>query len=95
MKILLLICIIVTAIIPYFQLCIGIAKDKVKQNFATWLLWLILDSVVLMGIIAQHGDIALFSVFTAGTFAVTAVLIIKQQFSWKWFETLVTGLVVD
>ena len=81
---------IVTGVIPYILLTKGVLKGTIKQNFATWILWLILDSIVLKGTFEQHGNVILFSVFTAGTFVVTMILAFKKQFlEWRWFETYV------
>jgi len=84
---------VITGILPYVLLVIGITNGKVKQSFATWMLWLVLDIIVLCGIIAQDGNSLLFFVFTLGTIVVTAVLVFKRQFSWGRFETFVTALV--
>ncbi len=87
------IAIAITGIVPYLLLMVGIWKGTVKQKFATWVLWLMLDVIVLSGIILQHKDPLLFSVFASGTFLVTIFLLIKKQFSWSKFETFVSVLV--
>lgn len=84
---------VITGLVPYALLVIGILKGTVKQSFATWILWLALDGIVLRGIIVQHGSPILFSVFTFGTLIVTIVLIVKKQFAWGKFESFVAFLV--
>jgi hypothetical protein len=84
---------VITSLIPYVMLIVGVAKDKIKQSFATWFLWLILDVVTLIGIVAQHGNYLLLAVFSGGTICVTLLLIYKKQFSWGLFETFVGILV--
>lgn len=87
------IAIVITGSLPYLLLIIGIVKGEVRQSFASWLLWLILDTIVLYGIMAQKGSMLLFSVFTTGTLVVTLFLVFKKQFSWEKFETFVSVLV--
>ena len=84
----------ITGSIPYFLHSKGIVKGTVKQSFATWILWLALDAIILRGIIAQHGNPILFSVFTLGTLIVVIFLIATKQFAWGWFESLIAGLVL-
>lgn len=85
---------VVTGLIPYVLLIKGIVQGTIKQSFATWLLWLLLDFIMLRGIIVQGGSPILYTVFTLGTFCVTALLIYKKQFEWGRFETFVTLLVI-
>jgi hypothetical protein len=88
------IAIIFTGILPYILLVIAILNGSVKQNFATWILWLALDCIMLRGIIVQNGSPILYSVFTFGTLAVTIVIVIKKQISWSKFESFVSLLVL-
>ena len=85
---------VITGAIPYLLLIVGISKGTIKQSFATWMLWLILDVTVLKGIIDQHGNALLFWIFASGTLLVTLFLIIKKQFSWGRFESFVGVLVM-
>ncbi|MCX6753028.1 MAG: hypothetical protein NTW62_01615 [Candidatus Nomurabacteria bacterium] len=85
--------VVVTGLLPYLLISIGIIKGTVKQSFATWLLWLLLDFVMLAGILKQNGNILLYSVFTFGTLIVTLLLVFKKQFSWGKFESCVSLLV--
>ncbi len=85
--------VVLTGLVPYLLLIIGIIKGKVKQSFATWILWLTLDGIMLRSIIVQDGNPVLFSIFTIGTLVVTIFLIVYKQFSWGKFESFVAGLV--
>jgi hypothetical protein len=83
----------ITGLLPYALLIQGILKGEIKQSFATWILWLALDIIMIFGIVSQKGNPLLYSVFTLGTFLVTTLLVIKKQYTWGWFETEVTFLV--
>lgn len=83
----------IIGLLPYALLIQGILKGTVKQSFATWILWLALDVIMVCGTISQKGNPLLYSVFTLGTCIVTILLIVKKQYTWGWFETGVTVLV--
>lgn len=85
--------IVATGLVPYLLLVRGIASGKVRQSFATWMLWLVLDIIVLTSLLAQKASPVLFGIFTAGTLAVTLMLLVKKQFAWKPFDSLIAVLV--
>ena len=93
MEKLLQIIIALTGIVPYILLVRGIIKGNDKVSFATWLLWLALDCIMLREIIVQNGNPLLYTVFTIGTFIVAVTLIVKKQFSWGEFESFISALV--
>ena len=72
----------ITGLLPYALLIQGILKGTVKQSFATWILWLALDVIMVYGTISQKGNPLLYSVFTLGTCIVTILLIVKKQYTW-------------
>lgn len=84
---------IILGLIPYVLISIGVIKGSVKQSFATWLLWFILDVIVLFGVFDQDGNPYLFSAFALGTGIVTILLVVKKQVSWSSFETYISWMV--
>lgn len=85
--------IILTGIIPYILLSVGIIYGTIRQSFASWVLWLALDIIVLVGLVGRDGNILLFSVFAFGTLIVALLLGATNQFSWGKFETSIAVLV--
>lgn len=79
---------------PYIPICIGIYRGKVKQNFASWMLWTMLDAIATTAAFLQNGNYKLQAGFTLGSVAVTIFLIVKKQVKWTKFETLVSFLVL-
>lgn len=88
------IAIVITGTLPYIILIVGVLKNKIKQSFATWLLWFILDSIIVIGAIAQDGNYLLYSVFGTGTILTAISLLYKKQFSWGKVDTFIAFLVV-
>ena len=76
--------------IPLF---VGIYQDKIRQSFATYLLWGILDLITSVTIILQHGNYWLSVFYAFGALSIASLLMIKRQITWTWFETLVSALV--
>jgi hypothetical protein len=79
----------------YFPILYYIWTGKLKQSFATWILWVILDCIALGSIIAQKGENTF--VLTCYVFGGTLVwlsLLYKRQFKWGVKEWLTLGLVV-
>lgn len=79
---------------PYIPICIGIYKGRVKQNFASWMLWTMLDAIAMTAAFLQHGNYKLQAGFTLGSIAVTIFLVVKKQVKWTKFETFVSFLVL-
>jgi hypothetical protein len=64
------------------------------QSFATWGLWVVLDTVLTITLWQQHGNYLLSLGFAMGGVALAAVLL--AQGSWKWgrFETVIALMVL-
>lgn len=82
------------AIALYFPLCWELAHARVKQNIATWILWVALDAVLAGTMIVQGGNYLLTVVYVIG--GSITVLCISRSGEWQWtrFETLVSILVL-
>ena len=64
------------------------------QSFATWGLWAILDIVLTLTLWQQHGNYLLSLGFAVGGLALAGVLLIQRQWSWNWFDSTITLLVM-
>jgi hypothetical protein len=84
----------IIAVIFDIPLIWGILNDKVKQNFATFFLWCILDGIAFITIMLQGKNFWLPLGYSIGSFAVAATLIYKKQVVWTWIERTVVGLIV-
>ncbi len=84
----------IIAFVLYAPLLIGIFKNQIKQSFATWMLWVLLDVIALGSIIAQKGDNwTLLACYISGGTIVAVLLIYKKQFRWTWIESATVSLV--
>jgi hypothetical protein len=84
------------AIALYIPLLIGIWKDGLKQSFATWLLWVALDTIALLSILAQDGEnYKVLVSYVRGGVLVTISLMCKKQTTWTRRDTAVVLLVID
>jgi hypothetical protein len=69
--------------------------NKLKQSFATWILWVALDAIAFFSIHAQSGENTLvLKCYILGGSMVWSSLLIKKQFKWTRVEWLTLGLVV-
>ncbi len=85
----------VLAIIMYFPTLYYIWTDKLKQSFATWILWVALDLIALGSIIVQQGqNTFILKCYVAGGTFVWLSLLYKRQFKWGNKEWLTLVLVV-
>lgn len=84
----------IIAILMYFPLLHGIWTNKIKQPFAMWLLWGLLDGITLLSVIVQGGNWLLLAIYTTASCIVMGSMLFKKQFGWTNFETLVTILVI-
>jgi hypothetical protein len=64
------------------------------QSFATWGLWAVLDSILTITLLQQHGNYLLSLGFAAGGVALTAVLLWQGHWSWGRFETGIAMMVL-
>lgn len=82
------------AFLLYIPLIWGILKGEVRQSFATWILWVALDSIALVSTILEDGNFLLLVFYTIGGTLVTASLVYKKLFKWTWFEWSVLVMVI-
>jgi len=82
----------VVGLLTYIPLMIVLMRGG-TQNFATWLLWAVLDGIAAGSIFLQGGNFWLPVAYTFGSIIITITLFAKKQRSWTWFESFVTFLV--
>lgn len=85
---------VVLAFSLYFPLCVQILKGKSEQNFTTWILWAILDGVSAFTIFVKDGNSALAWAYASGSLIAALCIFKSGNFSWTWFETFITILVL-
>ncbi len=84
----------ICALLLYIPLCLQLYRSILRQNIATWILWVILDVIATLSIWWQGGNYFLVAMYVIGG-SVTVCFIFKSRlFSWTWLESLVTTLVI-
>lgn len=84
----------IVGIAVYIPLVMQILAGKVKQSFATWALWALLDGLAAASIMYQHGSYLLPLSYVVGASAVALSVLKTKDFSWTWVETMTALLVV-
>ena len=81
----------IIALIAFIPLFIDIESGGVRLNLATWLIWTVVDTILLLAIISAHGS-ALFlsSAFVLGDIIVVCMICSSRIWHWRLFETLTT-----
>lgn len=80
------------AFVLYYPLVKGILRDEIEQNFVTWILWFLLDSIALGSLIFQGGNYLLLIGYCVGGFIVSCSLIYKKQIKWTAKEVFVLSI---
>jgi len=84
----------VLALALYIPLLTGILHGEIKQSFATWILWVVLDGIAMVSIILQDGNWLLLACYVSGGTIITISLVYTKQFKWTWFEWCTLGAVI-
>lgn len=82
------------AVLMYIPLTLSVWNKTLKQNFATYALWGLLDAVAAASLFAQGGNWALPGVYAVCCVAVLVGILRTRTFSWSWRETITSGFVV-
>jgi drug/metabolite transporter (DMT)-like permease len=67
-------------------------KEEEKISFSSFLLWSIIDLIMLVNTIRAKNDYILITTYTVLTILLTLVLFFKKQFKWSKSDTLVAGI---
>lgn len=78
----------------HIPLLIGIWKGSVKQSFASYGLWSLLDFIAAYAIYHQGGNFWLSFLFAIGAGLASLSLLAKKCFTWGNTESVVLGLVI-
>ncbi len=85
----------ILAILLYFPTLYFIWTDKLKQSFASWFLWVILDAIALGSMIAQNSNNTfVLKIYIVCATTVWASLLFKRQFRWgkkEWLTLLMAS----
>lgn len=85
----------VLALLLFIPLIRAIIKEGAEgQSCATWLLWGLLDVVLTISIVEQHGNFYMPLGFAIGDLLVFILLIAKRRFRWGLFDTVIMLMVV-
>ncbi len=79
----------------YIPLIKGVITNQIKQPFAMWLLWTLLDGTTLISVLAQGGNWPILAFYTTMSILITSILLFKKQYGWGKFETLIASLVIS
>jgi hypothetical protein len=83
------------ALLLFVPLIRSAIKEGVEgQSCATWLLWALLDTILTISVIEQRGNFYLPLGFAIGDTLLVILLLIKGQFRWGWFETVILLMVM-
>ena len=85
----------ISIVIGYILLIKGIHSDKegAGQSFASYMLWLVLDIIMLLGVLKGHANPVLYFTYSVGTAFVVVWLAIQKKYSWSSIETMTLILV--
>ncbi len=73
-------------------LVVMLLKGDTRQNFATWLMWGILDAIVALSIYSRGGNYLLVTLYTVTSLLISACIYYRFGFSWTIYETKVAWL---
>jgi hypothetical protein len=83
------------ALLLFIPMITGILKEGTEgQSCATWFLWGLLDTVLTISVIEQHGNFFLPLGFAIGDVLLVILLLIKSRFRWGLFETGILAMVI-
>ncbi len=84
----------VIAVLAYIPLTVNVWQRKITQNFATYALWGALDTIAAATIFLTNGNFLLPAMYSILSFSVLVAILRARTFSWTWFETLTSALVI-
>lgn len=85
----------VSALLLFIPMAFQILRDNgAGQNFATWILWAAMDSILAASTIIRHGNYFLPLGFAIGGVAMTILLLAKGRVAWVRLDTVILILVI-
>jgi hypothetical protein len=83
------------AMLMFVPMFIRILRESGEgQSFASWLLWGVLDVILIVSLIEQHGNFWFVIGFAVGDLAIAGLLASQRRFNWGGFETIILALVI-
>jgi len=84
---------VLVGLVSFAPMYRSILKGR-SQNIASWVLWSLIAGITASSLIAEHGNHAIASAYTAGNLSVAILIMRSKRVEWTWFESAVTTLVV-
>src|SRR5690349_677978 len=85
----------ILAILLFIPMFVRVVREcGTGQSFTSWLLWGVLDSILIGSLIEQHGNFWIVVGFALGDLAIAGALAYQKRFGWGRCETVVLGLVI-
>ncbi|MEK7100929.1 MAG: hypothetical protein AAB921_02405 [Patescibacteria group bacterium] len=78
----------------YIPLTVNVWNKKLEQNFATFLLWGLLDSIAAGAIFFDGGNFLLPLIYAVLCFGVLIAILRARTFSWSWRESVASAFVI-
>jgi hypothetical protein len=83
------------ALLLFIPLIRALIKEGTEgQSCATWFLWALLDTILTVSVIEQHGNFYLPLGFAIGDASLVILLLLKGKFRWSLFETVILLMVI-
>ena len=67
-------------------LYIVMLRGDLKQNFVTWLFWVLLDAIALFSTIQEGGNYLVLLLYVCGGSVITIAIFCKGHAKWTWVE---------
>lgn len=83
------------AVLMFVPMFVRILRESgAGQSFASWLLWGVLDLILIISLIEQDGNFWFVIGFAVGDLAIAGLLAWQRRFNWGGFETMILSLVI-
>ena len=84
----------VVAAAMYIPLTVNVWRRTLVQNFATYFLWGLLDTIAAGSIAVQGGNFLLPAIYALCCAGVLVAILRTRTLTWSWRETATSGFVV-
>lgn len=78
----------------YIPLWLSLSRGTLRQNIATWILWVVLDAIAFLSIWWQGGNYLLVALYVIGGSVTIFITLRSRHFAWTKIESVTTLLVI-